>query len=214
MASAQAIFLFGAGGHGRAVSEVIRRQGESRVAWVLDDSPDATPPVGTGELIGGRDQLAELSERGITAGFVAIGNNANRELVTTMVRVSGLTLVTVIDPAAVVASDAVIGEGTIMMPMSFVGAGSLVGAGAIINTSATVDHDCVIADYAHISVGVHLTGGCRVGARSFVGAGAVLGRPVTLGERVTIGAGAAVIQDVPDGVVAAGVPARPLSGAP
>jgi serine acetyltransferase len=42
----------------------------------------------------------------------------------------------------------------------------------------------------------------------------VLGRPVTLGERVIIGAGAAVITDVADGVVAVGVPARPMTQSP
>jgi sugar O-acyltransferase (sialic acid O-acetyltransferase NeuD family) len=209
----QPIFLFGAGGHGRAVTEIIRRSGAYRVACVLDDDPHATAPGGA-ELAGGRERLRDLAREGPAQGFVAIGNNADRELLTTLVKEAGLTLVTIVDPAAVIASDASIGSGTVLMPMSFAGAGARIGDGAIVNTAATVDHDCVVDDFAHVSAGVHLTGGCRVGARSLVGIGAVLGRPVTLGERVIVGAGAAVIADLADGEVAAGVPARPLTQTP
>ena len=47
-----------------------------------------------------------------------------------------------------------------------------------------------------------------------VGIGASIAGQVTLGDRVIIGAGAAVVGDVASGMVAAGVPARPLSSAP
>jgi sugar O-acyltransferase (sialic acid O-acetyltransferase NeuD family) len=210
VAAEERIFLFGAGGHGRAVAEVIRRSGRYTIACVLDDDPEAVGPGGS-RVAGGRDHFPELARAGLRSGFVAIGSNADRERVATLARAAGLSLATIIDPAAVIASDARIGAGTVLMPMSFAGAGVKIGDGAIVNTSATIDHDCVVGDYAHVAGGVHLTGGCRVGAASFIGTGAVVGRPVTLGERVTIGAGAVVMSDVGDGVVAVGVPARPMT---
>ncbi len=213
MPAEQSIFLFGAGGHGRAVTEIIRRGEKYHIACVLDDDPQATAPDGS-PVAGGRDHLPELARAGLRTGFVSIGSNADRELVTTLAEAAGLSMITIVDPAAVIASDARIGAGTVLMPMTFAGAGVSIGDGAIVNTSATVDHDCVIEDYAHLAGGVRLTGGCRVGARSFIGTGAVLGRPVTLGERVIVGAGAAVISDMPDGVVAVGVPARPMTQSP
>ena len=208
----QAIFLFGAGGHGRAVAEVIRRAGRHEIACVLDD--ERSGRACDAPIVGGRDAFAGLAERGISAGFVAVGNNADRQILTTLAEASGLTLVTVVDPSAVVASDARLGAGTILMPMSMAGAGATIGRGAILNTAATVDHDCAIADYAHVSVGAHLSGGCRVGTRSTVGIGASVSGAATIGARSIIGAGAAVVSDIPDGVVAAGVPARQLSQSP
>lgn len=208
------VFLFGAGGHGRAVAEVIRREGRCQVVSVLDDDPRSSPPPGLGELAGGRECLQQLAGQGVRAGVIAIGNNADRELVSTLVVAAGLSLVTVIDPSAVVASDARIGPGSVLMPFSFAGAATSIGRCSIVNTGASVDHDCAVGDFVHIAVGSRLVGGCSVGSRSFIGAGAVLGRPVTLGERVTIGAGSAVIDDVSDGVVAVGVPARGFSGSP
>ena len=211
MSELESIFVFGGGGHGRSVSQVIRREGRYRVACVLDDDDQVKPSLSGAPWIGGRGALATLARDGITAGFVAIGNNSDRELLTMLVESAGLSLVTLVDPAAVVAEDARVGEGTVLMPFSLAGAGSQLGRGVILNTSATVDHDCTVDDYAHVAVGAHLTGGCRLGARSFVGCGAVLGRPVAIGERAIVGAGAAVIHDVDDGVVVAGVPARKVS---
>jgi sugar O-acyltransferase (sialic acid O-acetyltransferase NeuD family) len=208
------IFVFGGGGHGRSVSEVIRRQGRYRIACVLDDDEQRKPSLAEAPWVGGKTGLENLRARGITAGFVAIGNNADREAVTALVQAAGLTLVTAIDPAAVVAHDASLGAGTVLMPFSLAGAAVRVGNGVILNTSGTVDHDCTVGDFVHIGVGAHLSGGCRVDARSFIGGGAVLGRPVTIGERAIVGAGAAVIHDVADAVVVAGVPAREVSSSP
>ncbi len=51
-------------------------------------------------------------------------------------------------------------------------------------------------------------GRIRVGNNVFVGANAIVLPGVTIGSNVIIGAGAVVSRDVPDNVVAAGVPAR------
>lgn len=208
----QPIFLFGAGGHGRAVAEVIRRVGEHEIACVLDDGQTGT--ACGAPIVGGRGELAALVDRGISAGVVAVGNNADREIITTLAEAAGLSLVTVVDPSAVVAGDATLGAGTILMPMSMAGAAASLGRGVILNTAATVDHDCTVGAFAHVSVGAHLSGDCHVGTRSTVGIGASVTGGVTIGARAIIGAGAAVVSDIPAGVVAAGVPARRLSQSP
>jgi sugar O-acyltransferase (sialic acid O-acetyltransferase NeuD family) len=207
------IFIYGAGGHGRAVAEAVRREGRYRIVCVIDDNVDRPSLAGV-PWRGSHDVLPELAAENVTAGIVAIGNNADREHATQIVEQAGLELVTVVDPSAVVALDVPIGDGSVLLPFSFAGASSRIGRGVILNTSATADHDCVIGDFAHVSVGAHLAGGCRIGARSLVGIGAVLGRPVTVGERAIVGAGSAVLHDVPDAGVVAGVPARDLSVAP
>jgi sugar O-acyltransferase (sialic acid O-acetyltransferase NeuD family) len=201
------IFVYGAGGHSRAVAEVIRRQGLYRIACVLDDVQQPPEVLGA-PWIGGREALDTLARDGIRRGIVAIGDNATRAAAIGEVDAAGLGHVTVIDPSAVIASDAVVDDGVAIMPFAFSGANSAIGRGSIVNTGGTLDHDCVLGAFAHLSAGSHTTGGCAIGDLAFVGIGSVLGKPVTIGEGTIVGAGAVVLSDLPPWVVAVGVPAR------
>jgi UDP-N-acetylbacillosamine N-acetyltransferase len=91
---------------------------------------------------------------------------------------------------------------------SVVNPGATLGRNVIVNTCASVDHDCVLEDGVHISPGAHLGGGVTVGRGTWIGIGAVVRDHVMIGAGVTIGAGAVVVKDIPDGVMAYGVPAR------
>jgi UDP-3-O-[3-hydroxymyristoyl] glucosamine N-acyltransferase len=83
-----------------------------------------------------------------------------------------------IDPTAIVAADAVIGEGTEIGPMSVIGAGARIGEGCLIGPLVTVGRGvvlgagCVLHSHASIShaicaEGVVLHPGARVGQEGF-----------------------------------------------
>ena len=72
-------------------------------------------------------------------------------------------------------------------------------------------HHCTIEDGAHISPGVCVGGWTRIGRATWVGIGATVRDRITIGERSIIGAGAVVVKDIPEGVVAYGVPAKVVS---
>jgi sugar O-acyltransferase (sialic acid O-acetyltransferase NeuD family) len=207
------VFLFGAGGHGRVVFDVIQRQGRYEVVAVLDDASQGDAvffeiPVmpGTG--------FPELVRGGPRLGVVAIGNNRERASVVRRLAGAGLEFATVVDPSVQIGRDVTIGPGTVVMPGVVVNVGVRIGAHVILNTSCSVDHDCRIESLSHLSPGVHLGGQCTIGEEVHVGIGASVMQGIRIGNRVTIGAGAAVVADVPDGVVAAGVPARIIRSEP
>ena len=105
------------------------------------------------------------------------------------------------------------GQGVAVMANVAINPDTYVGDHAIINTGATVDHDCHIARFAHIAPGVHLTGEVTVREGTLVGAGVATIPGVTIGKWCVIGTGAVVTKDVPDSVIAKGVPARwPTAG--
>jgi acetyltransferase EpsM len=207
------VVLFGAGGHGRVVFDVVERQARYEVVAVLDDALQGDAaffgiPVTRGAAVG------EFVRAGPRLGIVAIGDNRQRASAARRLAAAGLDFATVVDPSAQIGRDVTMGPGTVVMPGVVVNVGVRVGAHVILNTSCSVDHDCRIESFAHVSPGAHVGGRCTIGEEAHVGIGASVRQRIRIGSRVTIGAGAAVVADIPDDVVAAGVPARVIRAVP
>jgi sugar O-acyltransferase (sialic acid O-acetyltransferase NeuD family) len=204
------IFVFGASGHAKVVIDIMERITGTVVAFVIDDEPATHGRSLCGyPIVGGRDALVARRAT-VSAGIVAIGDNASRCNVGAWLATHGFRLASAVHPAAAVSRDVAIGEGTAVMAGTAINRDTTIGAHVIVNTGATVDHDCVIAEGVHIGPGCHLCGGISVGARSLLGAGTTVIPGVRIGENVLVGAGSTVVQDVPDGARVAGSPCRPI----
>lgn len=204
------VVIWGAGGHARVVADIIRASAAYEIAGFIDDlRPDrAGDTIDSAPILGGRDALTSALATGVHHLIVAFGDcNARLEEARFATSI-GFTLAVAIHPRAVVAPGTRIGNGTVIAANAVVNPGVVVGDSVIVNTSSTIDHDCVIGDGAHICPGVCLAGGVQVGEASWIGAGATVADGRTVGKRSIIGAGAVVIRDIPDEVVAFGVPAR------
>lgn len=196
------VVVMGAGGHAKVVISTLQAAGHTVVAAYADDEARWGC-----EILGVpvRGPLAAAGEAGVASGVIAIGCNETRKKVA---RVVNLRWLTVVHPAAWVAPDAQLGEGTVVLAGAIVQPGCVVGRHVIINTAATIDHDCVIKDCAHIAPGVHLAGNVRVGEGAFLGIGCTAIPSRKIGAWTIVGAGAVVVRDLGDGVIAYGVPAR------
>jgi sugar O-acyltransferase (sialic acid O-acetyltransferase NeuD family) len=199
------IVIFGCGGHGRVVADTLK-VARAPVAGFLDDRPPASY-VSDLPLLGGRTRLEDPKFLKNYEIVIAIGEARLRRQLATLVLDRGGRLAKAIHPSAIIASDVLIGEGTVIMAGAVINTGSRIGRFAIVNTGATVDHDNVIEDGVHISPGCHLAGNviCRVDA--FIGTGASIIPRIQIGARAIVGAGATVISNVPSDVLAAGCPA-------
>lgn len=194
------LLVVGAGGHAKVVIDTARTAGFS-IAGVVGAPSDADEVLGV---------AVSPNSDGIGCdGFiVAVGNNGVRAKLFTEYRDRGLLPVSVIHPSAVIAPSVVIGAGTFVAAGVIVNVDAAIGEDTILNTGCTVDHDCVVGDHALVGPTASLCGESRIGAGVTVGAGASIIPVKQVGDWSTIGAGAAVVEDVPSGVVYAGVPAR------
>jgi sugar O-acyltransferase (sialic acid O-acetyltransferase NeuD family) len=203
---ADRVLVWGAGGHGRVVADVVTAAGHTVVAFVDKTSTaDARlgdlPVVEESAIASGATPLPH----GATAIALGIGDNAARARA--LGRLASASTPPFVHPTASVAPSAKVGRGTVVMPLAVINNSAAIGDAVIVNSGAIVEHDCFVGDAAHISPGAVLAGGARVGARAWIGAGAVVIQGVKVGDDVVVGAGAVVIRDVPDGVTVAGVPA-------
>jgi len=191
------------------VADIVRLQGIYRIFGFLDDvdsSRHGAEFCGA-SILGGEKQLGLLLNKGVKHILLGFGDCKMRLELTGSLQSRGFSLPVAVHPKAIVAEDVTLGSGTVIAGGAVVNPGTRIGSSVIINTSASVDHECIIGDAAHICPGVHLAGRVLVGQATQIGIGTIVVDRVSIGARTFIGAGALVINDIPDNVVAYGIPA-------
>ncbi|MDI6740700.1 MAG: acetyltransferase [Candidatus Edwardsbacteria bacterium] len=206
------IIIWGGTGQAKVNRPIVEHYG-SRVVAVFDDTPGLRPPFPDVPLLPGWPAFAEWvkDQPRQQIGFcIAIGNPHGRVRLDYHRRLAaeGLAPVTLVHPAAWVADNAVISEGSQIMAGAVVQPEAVIGRQCIVNTRASIDHECVLEDGAEVAVGATLCGLVRVGANGWVCAGAIVLPRLTIGHDAIVGAGAVVTKNIPPSVVAYGVPAR------
>lgn len=197
------LVIVGASGHGKVVADIAEKVGYTDIVF-LDDNPKS-------ESCGGYEVVGEcksaLSYK--NADFiVAIGNTKVRRKIQTELNAMGLHIVSLIHPAAVIASNVKIGVGTVVMAGAVVNSYTEIGQGCIINTCSSIDHDCIIENYVHVSVGAHIAGTVTVRNNTWIGVGSTISNNVEICSNCMIGAGAVVVKDIIHEGTYVGVPCR------
>jgi sugar O-acyltransferase (sialic acid O-acetyltransferase NeuD family) len=198
------MIVYGGGGHGKALIDLVRVLGTYSIVGIVDDGIPARTHIMDLPVLGGTAVLAQLASAGVHLASNAvggIGNLAPRLAVFASLKEHGFTCPALVHPTAFIESSAVISEGVQVMPHAYVGSEAQVGFGAIINTGAIVSHDCILGDFSNLSPGAILAGEVTIGQASLVGMGVTINLRVKVGERVRIGNGATVKRDVPDGSI-------------
>lgn len=200
------VVIIGGGGHAKVVIESLRACGEP-VAAIVDADPTPRQVLGV-PVVGDDLALPGLRAQGLSRLFVAIGDNRLRQKLGRKAREQGFSLVNAIHPSAIVSPSARLGEGVALMAGVAINAESRIDDLAILNTGAVVDHDCRLAEACHLGPASALAGGVTVGERAFLGVGARAIPGVSIGADTIVGAGGVVVRDLPDAVLAIGVPAK------
>lgn len=191
------IYLYGAGGHGKVIKEIIEACG-GKVEAFVDDNLSRNEWVGLPVV---------HSVEGIEEMIVSIGSNKTRKMIAGKL---GCRFGVAIHPSAIVSPSATIGEGTVVMPGAIVNADAVIGRHCIVNTGASVGHDCHLEDFCHVAPHATLCGTVNLGEGVWIGAGAVVNQNIEIGEWTVVGSASAVISNVEPNVTVAGVPARKI----
>ncbi|CAD5202331.1 acetyltransferase [Pseudomonas sp. FEN] len=198
--------ILGAGGHGKVVADTAQCCGWDQVDF-YDDAWPGVERNGCWSVVGDLATIyARLQDyQGVT---VAIGNNTIRHFKLTALIGAGAPVVSLIHPAAVISQYSSVGLGSVVFAGAVVNVDTKIGIGAILNTGCSVDHDCILGDAVHVSPGARLAGAVSVGDRSWIGIGACVRQLIKIGADAIVGGGASVVNDVSDGMLVVGVPAR------
>lgn len=199
------VVIYGAGGHGKVVAEILVTSGHNVVAFIDDNAVLSGATILSRPVFAANEWLVSHSGAEIALG---IGDNHARERAAERVKGRGCTLIGAIHPRAIISRAARIAHGAAIMPAAVLNPDCEIGEGAIINSAAVVEHDVVIGRFAHISPNSAIGGGARIGAFAQIGMGANVLPGKQVGASCMIGAGAVVVDDIAEGKIAYGVPAR------
>lgn len=210
----QSIVILGAGGFGREVLDIIIAQNKVSKRWKIlgfvDENPELKGKVLNGyPVLGSFDWFSKIDLKEIRV-VCAIGDNISKKKVVEKAKGVGLRFANVVHPSVIMTEFVTLGEGVIICAGCILTNQITIGNHVIINLDVTIGHDSIIEDFCTLSPGVHISGRNKIGEGANVGTGAVTIQGIVIGRWSIIGAGAVVAQDIPDKVVAVGVPAKPI----
>ena len=197
------VWVYGAGGHGKVVADLLLAANWHVRGFVDDDKKTPTTCLGLPvhqhltHVVKGDDMVA-----------LAIGDNQLRCALAARCLAFGLQLATAVHPCANVANSAALAMGVVVMASAVINAEANVAQGAIINSGSVIEHDCVVEEFAHVSPNASMGGAARLGRLAHLGMGSIILPKRHVHERCVIGAGAVVTKDIAAATTAVGIPAR------
>lgn len=204
------LVILGAGGHGRELLDIVEAINAVHTTWrfrgFLDDGD---PPADrlrrrSAQVLGPVAALADLD----AAYLIGIGQPDHRERVAALAAVTGHDAATLVHPLASLGTDNHLSPGVVLAAGARVTTNVHLGRHVHLNVGAMISHDGIVRDFVTLSPGVLINGGVTLQAGVLLGTAAVVTPGCAIGAGTWIGAGAVVVQDLPPGVVATGVPAR------
>jgi sugar O-acyltransferase (sialic acid O-acetyltransferase NeuD family) len=207
------VLIIGAGGHGQVVADVLLSalsigSGIQPVGF-LDDEESLRHQWRLGlPVLGSFDEHRRFDHDAL---IVALGDNSARASQFEYLLACGERFAIAQHPSAVLSANCEVGQGSMVCAGVVVSTGAIIGSNVILNTSCSVDHHNVIGDHVHIAPGARLGGHVTIGQGTLIGIGATVLPGCRVGSWSIVGAGAVVTEDLSDGIVAVGSPARTVS---
>jgi sugar O-acyltransferase (sialic acid O-acetyltransferase NeuD family) len=204
------VLIIGAGGHGQVVADILLRMQDAgsdiTPLGFLDDCRDLVGQKFLGLPVLGR--IVDRNNFQPEVFIVAIGDNETRKKIFQSLQQEGRAFAIVQHPKSVVAPDVQVGAGSMICAGVVINTGTTIGESSILNTGCTVDHHNHIGNYVHIAPGTHLGGEVEVGEGALIGIGATIMPGKRIGSWSIVGAATLVHEDIADGVIVVGAPAR------
>lgn len=209
------LIIVGAGGAGREVAWLVEDINLDRPTYeflgFLDDS--ATETVEGYPILGDVATWLKNPDRRVHV-VCAVGSSFSRFRLVQRLTDVGVQFATLIHPSVHYSRWVEFGPGTIVRANNSLTTNVSVGAHCLLSTGCTVGHDTRLEDFVSLMPGVNISGDVVCGTGSYFGTGSAVINGVSVGAWTVVGAGGIVTRDLPPGVVAVGVPAKPIKDNP
>ena len=208
----KSVVIVGAGGFGREVLEIFKDQNRVSTTWdilgFIDENKELHGKIVNGyPVLGGLDWVRKHNNDNLGC-VCAIGICETRKRVVERLQEIGVNFYNAIHPSVIISEFVDLGQDVIICAGSILTVNIKIGDHVHVDTNCTIAHDAVIESYCRLGPGVRINGENHLGEGVYVGTGATFIQQVSVGTWSTIGAGSVVTEDIPEKVVALGVPTK------
>ncbi len=207
------IYIYGSGGLGRGVLELIENINTQKELWNIKGFLDDNESVWGAEI---NDQVVlgnyeYLAERGGSAVVIAIADpGVKMKLVSTLKETCDVSFPNIIHPSVSLSRHNIVGEGNILSQGATLSVNIRLGNFNLLHLNCSIGHDARIENYVAVYPNASVAGYAILNNSVEIGSNASVIQKVNVGEGAIIGAGSVVIKDIPKSCTAVGVPAKPV----
>jgi len=208
----QKLLIVGAGGFAREVLWAFREDNKLRQCWDIlgfidEDAAKHGNIYCDATVLGGFEWLEKSIPSDIKL-ISGVGNPKTKRRFFEKSNHLGFGFCTLVAPDVKKSPYVEIGEGTIITAGNIITTQVKIGRQVTVNLNCTIGHDVIIEDYCTIAPGVNISGNVKIREGAKLGTGVTVLPGLTVGRWSVVGAGGVVTRDIPDHVIAVGIPAR------
>ena len=166
------VILYSAGGHSRSVSELIYKLDLNIVAYAEKSESKWLKNI---PFISDDEIKTFSNEIKVVIGLGGVNPKQLKTRINKIVNISkNKSIISLIDPSAIIAKDSIIEEGVVIMPGAIIRSGTIIKKYAIINSGAIIEHDCTIGVGTHVAPGSIVLGSAECGKCCMIAAGSII----------------------------------------
>ena len=194
------------------VAMLIEQINEVSLEWELvgffDDAEREGKTINGYPVLGGIERLNQWNSELLLV--LALGVPKTKKSVFENIKNNKISYPLLMHPSVIMGSRERIniGEGSIICAGTIITTNISIGRHVILNLACTVGHQTEIGEFSSFMPTCNISGDVKIGKANFWGTGAKIINGKKVGNNVTVGAGAVVVDDIPDNVTVAGVPAK------
>jgi len=207
------IVIIGAGGFAREVKFLLEEINKTSptyefLGYLVSDINTLGNYDSKNEVLG---EISWLSNRENICAAIGIGApqhrlNIGRDISN---KYPNIVFPPLIHPNVIYDSDSCVFEkGTIICASTVLTVNVKVMAFSLVNLCCTIGHEAIIGSGCVLNPTVNISGGVHLDASVLIGTGSQILQYIKVGKNSIVGAGACVTKNIPDNVVAFGVPAK------
>ena len=207
------VVLFGAGGSGKEMIQLINRinQNEQMIDLVgfVDDTESKQGQTIYGIPVLGRTEWLEEHKSEVKC-VVTLGHMDGRVAVCNRLEKLGVQFTNLIDPSVSIGLDVTIGYDCIINEGCQIPVHISIGNHVYLNSNISLGHDDVIGDCTICNPGISISGNCTIGKAVMIGGHSFIVEKAIVGDNAVIAPGSIVYGKVKENTHVMGNPARKI----